>query len=244
MMRADLKNYEWTPAFWKGWRENGNRYRLHKSKRDRLLALEMLAPQDGERVLEVGCGYGWVSEVLWESAKIEWIGIDASPSMLAHLRQRAGGRSLINADACSIPLGDATFDRVLCSGVLMHVRDQWQALKELVRVLRPGGRLVFTIQNAYSPYNLPVRVHNLLKPGFIQTFTSPAKVGRVIRGLGLEPLATKGDGVVTTQPYCFGPFSLPPQTGSSLILWLDSRVVASFPWTAFEVWFSAQKPKA
>jgi len=79
--------FEWTPTFWQGWRESNNPYRQYKSDRDRRLVLELLDLHDGERVLEVGCGYGWISQVLWDTAKINWFGVDQSPEMIQHLRQ-------------------------------------------------------------------------------------------------------------------------------------------------------------
>ena len=240
-MKVGKVRYEWTPAFWKGWRETGNLYRHYKSERDRCLALELLAPRAGERILEVGTGYGWVSQALWEAAGIDWVGVDRSGSMLRYLRPAAGSRPLVQADACQLPIADNTFDKVLCSGVLMHVDDDRMALRQLARVLRPGGRLVFTINNAFSPYALPVRLHNILKPGFIQTFRVPGAIRRYLRTLGLQTIAMRGDGFITTQPVCWGRFSLPPQSAFSLIRPVDHWLVSRFAGMAFEVWFSTVK---
>jgi cyclopropane fatty-acyl-phospholipid synthase-like methyltransferase len=65
--------FEWTPGFWQSWRESSNPYRQYKSERDRKLVLKSLQLRDGERVLEVGCGYGWISRALWAAAKVEWM---------------------------------------------------------------------------------------------------------------------------------------------------------------------------
>jgi SAM-dependent methyltransferase len=209
------------------------------------LALEFVAPRKGERILEVGCGYGWVAHALWEAAEIEWFGIDRSETMLRHLRETAGGRPLTRADAHQLPLPDASFDKVLCSGVLMHVLDERAALRELARVLRPGGTLICTMQNALSLYNVPVRLHNALRPGFVQKFHLPATYRRYMRELGLHPRQRmSADGIITTQPYCVGRFSLPPQTGFPLISAVDEWLVSRMPWLGFEVWLSAIKPVA
>ena len=56
----DQMRFEWTPDFWQGWRESGNPYRQYKSERDRRLVVESLELRDRDRVLEVGCGYGWI----------------------------------------------------------------------------------------------------------------------------------------------------------------------------------------
>ncbi|MGB6980225.1 MAG: hypothetical protein WBD66_13550, partial [Candidatus Acidiferrales bacterium] len=68
----DQSGFEWTPDFWRNWRESKNPYRQYKSDRDRRLALELLRLRAGDRILEVGCGYGWISQVIWDAAKVEW----------------------------------------------------------------------------------------------------------------------------------------------------------------------------
>lgn len=51
-----------------------------------LLAVRALQLRDGDRVLEVGCGYGWITQALLEAAKIRWVGVDLSESMVPELR--------------------------------------------------------------------------------------------------------------------------------------------------------------
>src|SRR2546422_6322506 len=57
----------WTPTFWKGWRESSSPYRQFKSERDRSLTVQALQLREADRVLEVGCGYGWISRALLRS---------------------------------------------------------------------------------------------------------------------------------------------------------------------------------
>jgi SAM-dependent methyltransferase len=94
--------------------------------RDRLR--EILEPRPGERILEV--------EIL-----------DIQQEMLDHTMERAGERGLANVtprqgDATALPYEDATFDAAFLVTVLGEVPDQDAALRELSRVLKPGGRLV------------------------------------------------------------------------------------------------------
>src|ERR1700678_1974119 len=105
--------FEWTPDFWQGWRESDNPYRQHKSRRDRLLVSRLFELRDGERILEVGCGYGWVSQRLWEAPSIEWIGVDRSAEMVSKLLSTASAaeaRTLV-ADAIRLPFEDCKFDK-------------------------------------------------------------------------------------------------------------------------------------
>ena len=237
------QEFEWTPDFWQGWRESDNPYRHYKSHRDRRLVLQSLELHDGDRVLEVGFGYGWISQALWAAAKIEWFGVDRSAAMVRHLRQfslHADTRGLL-ADAVRLPFRDGEFDKVLCTGVLMHVADSDLAVRELVRVLRPGGRLVCSINNALSFYSVPVRVWNQRKKGFIQEFRIPASFRKFLCETGVDVSAISGDGIVATVPFKIGRLQFPPPSAFSSIQKLDEWAANRFPWLAYEVWYSGVK---
>lgn len=115
--------------------------------RDRLR--EVLAAQPGERVLEVGPGTGYYTLDV-----ADWVGpegnveiLDLQQEMLDHTMGRAGERGLANvaptlADATAMPHEDASFDAAYLVTVLGEIPDQDAALRELARVLKPGGRLV------------------------------------------------------------------------------------------------------
>ncbi len=238
------QSYDWTPAYWQSWRELHNVYRRYKSDRDRFIALDFLQPRDGDRILEVGCGYGFISEALWRAAAIHWVGVDRSDSMLSRLTQTHGPQPVLRADAQSLPFADASFDKVLCTGVLMHVDDDRAALSELVRVLRPGGTLLCSINNSFSPFSLPVRFRNSFRPGFVQNFRRPSSFRSYLCTLGLQPGKMAGDGIIATVPLCLGRFSLPPQSAFPLVRFFDEWAVSRFAWLAYELWFGAVKSPA
>ncbi len=239
----DQINFEWTSDFWQGWRESDNPYRKYKSQRDRRLVVESLDLRDGDRVLEVGCGYGWVSKALWEAAKIEWVGVDRSADMIGHLRTAHAERKprTLLADATVLPFAEGEFDKVLCTGVLMHIADNTRAVHELIRVLRPGGALLCSINNALSPYSLPVRLWNKRKNGFVQKFQLPGSFRRVLRDGGVQPAAMSGDGIIATVPLDIGRFHFPPAAIASTICKWDEWVSDRFAWLAYEVWFRGVK---
>jgi SAM-dependent methyltransferase len=236
-------NFEWTPEFWRGWRESSNPYRQYKSDRDRRLVLQLLNLRDRERVLEVGCGYGWISQVLWDAASIQWVGVDRSEAMLCRLRSAHPERSTraLLADACGLPFGDGEFDKVLCTGVLMHIADYASAVRELIRVLRPGGRLLCSINNALSPYSFPVHLWNQRKKGFVQKFQLPGSFRRILRKGGMQLDAMTGDGIVATVPLIIGRFHFPPVSISSTICRWDEWTSDRCAWLAYEVWFCGVK---
>jgi SAM-dependent methyltransferase len=103
----------------------------------------------GRRVLELGCGAAQCSR--WLAAQgAEVVGLDLSLRMLQHSRridlETSSAVPVVCATATALPFADASVDLV-CSafGALPFVVDIEQALREVARVLRPGGRCVFTI---------------------------------------------------------------------------------------------------
>lgn len=116
----------------------------------KLMACAALAP--GETVLDVACGTGLIT---FEAAALvgpggEALGVDLSGQMIEVARQQALRRQLSNVrfarmDAEQLDLPDASFDVALCALGLMYVPDPAQAVREMRRVLRPGGRMVIAV---------------------------------------------------------------------------------------------------
>jgi ubiquinone/menaquinone biosynthesis C-methylase UbiE len=114
--------------------------------RERLRSV--LAPEPGERVLEIGPGTGYYTLDL-----ADWVGpgaieiFDLQQEMLDHTMRRAGETGLTNVvptqgDATGLPYDDGSMDAVVLITVLGEIPDQDAAMSEIARVLRPGGRLV------------------------------------------------------------------------------------------------------
>ncbi|HKH23060.1 MAG TPA: methyltransferase domain-containing protein [Solirubrobacterales bacterium] len=110
---------------------------------------EILEAKPGERILEVGPGTGYytldVAEWVKPDGELEIL--DLQREMLDHTMNRVGERGLGNvkpahADATAMPYEDARFDAAYLVAVLGEIPEQEAALRELARVLRPGGRLV------------------------------------------------------------------------------------------------------
>jgi len=101
--------------------------------------LEWLAPEVGERILDLGCGDGQLTERI-ASAGASVAGIDASPNMVAAARAR--GIAAEEGSAESLPFPDQSFDAVFSNAVLHWVRGQDAMMTEVRRVLRPAGRFV------------------------------------------------------------------------------------------------------
>ncbi|WP_449065777.1 class I SAM-dependent methyltransferase [Planomonospora algeriensis] len=111
---------------------------------DRPAMLELAGDVAGARVLDVGCGAGhYATELLARGAEV--VGVDGSATLLDHARARVGDRAEFLLHDLEEPLDfadDASFDGAVCALVLHHLTRRVQLLRELRRVLRPGGWLL------------------------------------------------------------------------------------------------------
>jgi demethylmenaquinone methyltransferase/2-methoxy-6-polyprenyl-1,4-benzoquinol methylase len=113
-------------------------------RRDRIwrrATVAALAPQAGERILDVGAGTGASTVELVRDGAYA-VGVDLSLGMLAAGRQARPELPLLAADALALPFADASFGVVTMSFALRNTVDPVAALREMHRVTRPGGRLV------------------------------------------------------------------------------------------------------
>lgn len=98
----------------------------------------------GERILDAGCGTGWLAAGLRRARPdLVVIGADLSAGMLGRA-VAAGAWPLVQADATCLPVADASIDIVVGRGVLHHLPDVAAALAEWRRVVRPGGAVVLS----------------------------------------------------------------------------------------------------
>jgi len=119
---------------------------------DAAIACELLAPRPDDRVLDFAAGTGWATELL-ARVGVRTVSIDLSLEMMRRGRQRlaADGRLVFRDDARfvvargqTLPFGDGVFDGILCLNALHHLPSYADALHEIHRVLKPGGRAVFS----------------------------------------------------------------------------------------------------
>jgi demethylmenaquinone methyltransferase/2-methoxy-6-polyprenyl-1,4-benzoquinol methylase len=125
---------------------------LRQDPRWRRALVDAVAPRSGDRILDVATGTGMVAAELLSRASCSVVGIDQSAEMLAAARARFAARSasggtpaveveLIEGQAEALPFADASFDALTFTYLLRYVEDPPATMRELARVLRPGGRM-------------------------------------------------------------------------------------------------------
>lgn len=163
--------------------KNPTRRWLHCSRREWIShALREARPPSHERALEVGPGSGIYLPLL-SSLYNEVVGSDIEAAYLAHAEsQRATlpNLTLVLDNICDTRLEPGSFDCILCTEVVEHIADSRAALKGMRRLLKPGGVLVLSTPQRFSPLELTAKIAFL--PGVID----------MVRWIYSEPILETG----------------------------------------------------
>ncbi|MDQ2949162.1 MAG: methyltransferase domain-containing protein [Acidobacteriota bacterium] len=216
--------FETSTPFWEAIYERRDLHSsIYQERKEVVLAMigDLTLLRDSQ-VLEVGCGAGITAVSLAERYRVE--ALDALPAMLDLTRQRADSAGFGHrlqtrlGDANDLPYDDGAFDLTLAIGVLPWVRNISRALGELVRVVRPGGFLVVSIDNSWAlqrvldpllnPLFRPIKqacrdgvwALGMGKPQAREETCGPRRLTRLLARSGLTTISGKTVG--------FGPFSL------------------------------------
>jgi ubiquinone/menaquinone biosynthesis C-methylase UbiE len=115
---------------------------------------------DGGAVLEIACGTGIVTRKLRDSlpASARLVATDLNEAMIAYAKHKFQSNESVEfkqADATELPFADSSFDAVVCQFGLMFFPDKDRAMREVHRVLKPGGVYVFNVWDAIEENELP-----------------------------------------------------------------------------------------
>ncbi|MBF6101676.1 bifunctional 2-polyprenyl-6-hydroxyphenol methylase/3-demethylubiquinol 3-O-methyltransferase UbiG [Nocardia cyriacigeorgica] len=152
----------------------------------------------GVRILDVGCGGGYTTEFLHgRGAQVS--GVDVSPKLVEAATRHAAetGKEIeykVGA-AEALPFDDATFDVVTCVDVLEHVKSPADSVREIHRVLKPGGIFLYdtinrTMRSRVMMIWLPERVLGIVPKGAHDwaDFITPQEMDNYLRATGFTPI--------------------------------------------------------
>lgn len=157
--------------------------------------------RSGTRFLDVCTGPGMLAQ---EAAKIgaDVLGVDFSEEALTIARRNVPDASFHQGDAQDLPFDKNSFDSVVCGFGIIHVPDPQQALQEMYRVLKPGGRVAVSVWEAPNPANGFGLVYGSIKthgdlnvplphgPDFFQ-FSDETRLSGVLRLSGFSQISVK-----------------------------------------------------
>lgn len=160
---------------------------------------DKLGVQPGELVLDIGCGTGRHTYALQRRGAIP-VAVDLDPVALGETagmmwavaaEEDVPLGSCVAADALRLPFPDATFDRIIASEVLEHISDDRAAMREIGRVLKPGGTVAASVPRFWPEtlcWALSSEYHNN-DGGHVRIYRRSQLVDR-FRERGLRPYAT------------------------------------------------------
>jgi glycosyltransferase involved in cell wall biosynthesis/SAM-dependent methyltransferase len=138
--------------------------------------MDFLELKDGDRVLDCGCGMGFYLMTMGKLRDLTLVGVDGDVGRLDWAERERVPARLASVDIHDLPFADNSFDKVLMTEVLEHLADDRTAMREIFRILKPGGVLALSVPHANYPF--------LWDP-----------INRVIEALGMRPL--RGAGPIT-----------------------------------------------
>lgn len=148
---------------------------------------KFLDPRRADKILEIGCGRGFLTKRIQEVSPNTY-GVDINPESIA----KAVANNISVMDAENLEFEDGSFDKIYSSHTIEHVPDPVKMLREIERVLRPGGKVLLIypaepIRGLFSLIPAIMAFKNPLKARDIHLHKlNPEKIKKMIKDLKLE----------------------------------------------------------
>lgn len=193
---------EGLPDAYAGWRRS-TLGRITDALEERLL-LDRIGPARGLRILDVGCGDGVLATRLARcDARVT--GIDASADMIAAARRRTKAEGveldLVEGDAGDLPFPAGRFDCVVSVATLCFVDDPRPTIRDMVRVLKPGGRLILGELGRWNLWAAQRRVKGWLGSALWRAAHFRSQAALLALATGAELADAKVTGAVFYPPF-------------------------------------------
>lgn len=131
-----------------GWWQSGFTGGADPEYEEQILPLLAAELQGSTRMLDVGCGEGQVARLAARLPGMELVvGVDPTSAQVIEAKQRGGGVLVGRSDAAALPFSNGSFDAVVACLVFEHIEAVDEAIREVGRVLRPGGRFLFLLNH-------------------------------------------------------------------------------------------------
>jgi demethylmenaquinone methyltransferase/2-methoxy-6-polyprenyl-1,4-benzoquinol methylase len=168
-----------------------------------------LAVRPGDRVLDACCGTGDLAVAARKAGAGDVVGVDFSERMLDRARRKAPELEFVQADVLALPFEDASFDSAVVGFGVRNVEDLEAGIRELRRVLRPGGRLgileITTPRGILAPFYrlwfdrivpllgrlLPGGAAYTYLPASVRRFPAPEALAELLASCGFENVEFK-----------------------------------------------------
>lgn len=134
------------------------KYMWHQSQIDRLASVMALSP--GMTVTDIGCGLGYLGWTYWKhfGNSGTYIGVDCSDSLMREATETStewsegGTANFITGNCYDVPITDGSADVTMCQALLMHLEFPVKALREMIRITKPGGIVMCKELDSVSRY--------------------------------------------------------------------------------------------
>ena len=189
-------------------------------------------PASARSVLDLGCGNGSLFPLIGRDGLV---GLDYLLAGLAITRRRFPDTPLVCADASRLPLGDGLFDAVVSQHVIEHIPDHAAAIREVARVLRPGGVMIML-----TPNDLFIDPGVFEDPTHLKIF-KPRELAAAAEQAGLRTIDLRTRGL----PAFRGPSAIPGLWRARASLVRHADTIANLPlarWRGQTLCLAARKP--